>query len=810
MASPFSIFRKHQKVAMAVLTVMAMFAFVIFNPGTIDLFTGRGATDPVVVRTSKFGNLYRHDLGLLVQNRQRLRTFLESLAAEVRKNGGTGQAIGYANLMGAPTETSVVDKWLFAREAEQIGMVISDQDIQQFLKMATENKISMKDLASLLQGSGGRGGGLSEIQLFGYLRDELLALRLRDIFQVHPNFSNLNLFTLATPPGQRWDYYCRLNRHATVELAAVPAANFVSQVPDPSDEELNAFFEKHKATYPTPESPEPGFHQPHRIALEYLKADYDRFEKTVTDAEVIEEYQKHKRVYDEYEESQKEKPEAKKPSGGVEKPAAPAEKKPIAEGKPAEKSGDKKPEPEKKPEATAKPATPSEKKPPKKEEPDATEKPAAPAPGPAPAAEEKAEPEKEPHPDNSSALQEVSPFRLTALTEDIKDDKTAEKKPEEPRPDADKKAEPEEKKPDADKKAEPEEKKPDADKKAEPEEKKPDADKKAKPEEKKPDADKKAKPEEKKPDADKKAEPEKKPATLNQYHVKWTRYDAERIRNKTAKRPPPPDFAALAKQHALAFQQTGLLSAIELRRRDIDSSYANSTRFEEYAYQSLSKYRPEKSIDPAQNLYLFWKTDETKDLIPKFDDPGVREEVLNAWKLVRARKLAREAAKSLCEQVARTKKPLRQALAGDAKVVTAEPFTWLTRGVFESGYGEPRISEVKGIDQPGAEFMQTVFSLQPGAVGTAMNQPETIAYVIQLVKTTPAEKVLLAEFESDSFQRYASVALDDQRAMTRAWEKELRESAGLKWEIQPDQRDEEQRGNRPAPSPAPIPDDEDE
>ena len=60
MASPFSIFRKNQKVMMALLGVLAMFAFVFLPDHHADTW-GRGrSSNPVVVKTSKYGDLQEY------------------------------------------------------------------------------------------------------------------------------------------------------------------------------------------------------------------------------------------------------------------------------------------------------------------------------------------------------------------------------------------------------------------------------------------------------------------------------------------------------------------------------------------------------------------------------------------------------------------------------------------------------------------------------------------------------------------------------------------------------------------------------
>jgi hypothetical protein len=62
MASPFRIFRKHQKQMLAILTVLAMFAFVFMGQKGCDYGMSRGPANPVVVTTSQFGSLRQSDL----------------------------------------------------------------------------------------------------------------------------------------------------------------------------------------------------------------------------------------------------------------------------------------------------------------------------------------------------------------------------------------------------------------------------------------------------------------------------------------------------------------------------------------------------------------------------------------------------------------------------------------------------------------------------------------------------------------------------------------------------------------------------
>jgi len=58
---------------------------------------------------------------------------------------------------------------------------------------------------------------------------------------------------------------------------------------------------------------------------------------------------------------------------------------------------------------------------------------------------------------------------------------------------------------------------------------------------------------------------------------------------------------------------------------------------------------------------------------------------------------------------------------------------------------------------------------------------------VRLQEMAPSRTVIWKEFESDDFSNYASVAIEDQRQILRAWIEDLKTSAGLKWERKADQ-----------------------
>lgn len=211
MASPFRIFRKYKKMGFAILTVMAMIAFV-FMTG-FNMPTSREINDPVVVETSKFGNLRQNQIGGLMSQRQQLLSFLTALGSEARLAGATeGKLEEIRNIIGPALEQFVVEKWLLARQAEAMGIVVNDAAINEFLRDITSDRVPPDKIIAVLHQPR---SAMSEPQLFAILREELLALRLRTLFYQLPN---QNWYAGTIPPAQRWDYFKRLNRFASVEL----------------------------------------------------------------------------------------------------------------------------------------------------------------------------------------------------------------------------------------------------------------------------------------------------------------------------------------------------------------------------------------------------------------------------------------------------------------------------------------------------------------------------------------------------------------------------------------------------------------
>ena len=104
---------------------------------------------------------------------------------------------------------------------------------------------------------------------------------------------------------------------------------------------------------------------------------------------------------------------------------------------------------------------------------------------------------------------------------------------------------------------------------------------------------------------------------------------------------------------------------------------------------------------------------------------------------------------------------------GDAGV------SWMTVGPASqfSRNAPPKLSEVPGVIDAGAGLHASRFRpAQFGDVGVAVNQPQTIAYVVRITTGEPPQQVLRDMFLADKMNfGYMSIAREEDAALVRTW-----------------------------------------
>lgn len=820
MASPFHVFRKNQKAMIATLGLLAILAFVFLTP--IAMYYGRsgaggaGGENPVVVKTTKYGDLTARDISIMQQQKRKLLGFFLDLINVSSKDDYVTMMQRQNTIrqfLGDASEESVVNTWLLSQRAKELGMSVNDSVVADIIRSMAGDNVGpevIQDIRTRQE--------LPEDVLFGLLQEELMAENLKNSFLIS---------LLPMTPGQRWDYFQRLNRTVSAQVAPVEVARFVEEVPEPTEQELKKFFDEHKNNITYPGSPEPGFRVPQMADVEYLKADYSQFAdlNSVTDEEIEKYYQENRdtqfRKIDlpglpegmDFESSSllrglqdqlgtpAQTPAAETPA--TETPAAetPAAETPVTETPAAEAPAAITP-------AVEAPAaeTPAVEAPaaevPATEETPATE---------APAAET---------PDSSSVTRSV--FRLVSMQEENQGDQPASEPVAQPASEPVAQPAAEEPATDAPESAEVKE--------SAPGEQPADVEKTA-------DAEKAADTstpavnpsalgaglseldpitnepptisvtpykslEEVKDDIRQtlalRQARERMQKVLNQAKAKIRKHHELVAISESEEKAPVLDLKKLAEESNLTHGKTGLKSAVDLYDTEIGKSIVEGIYQPVAAMIVEGTHDNQQGIayDDDQNYYLFWRVEGTEEKTPELTDKGVREQVVQAWKQVQARALAVKEAERLVKEAKKSGQSLRNSIGKSegVQVKSTGPFSWVQYGNLAPSTGQRtlQMGQPASVEKPGEEFMEAIYSLQPDGVNVAMNYPKTIAYVIQLTDTTPSNDVLWSIFKSEHFENYAGIAGSDLRQVSDDWLEKLKEDAGLDW-VRPPLRPQSQQ-----------------
>ncbi|MBQ5790110.1 MAG: hypothetical protein IIW01_07450, partial [Thermoguttaceae bacterium] len=294
---------------------------------------------------------------------------------------------------------------------------------------------------------------------------------------------------------------------------------------------------------------------------------------------------------------------------------------------------------------------------------------------------------------------------------------------------------------------------------------------------------------------------EKLNAKLGELNDKFAAYYREYSAAKTEGR----EVDGIAKVDAKAFAEANGLAyyvsqdgAVET----FDEAYINEALpLNELAtiYQRAPlAYAPAK-VDFAEDAaYVYRATEVQTENTPEFEE--AKADVLAAWKLREAAKLAQAAADKFAES-AKAEGADFAALAAD-KLVETERFSFLelpTAAPNFASQSSPQLAEIreagvelgeafrdnKAIVAPGWDFNETAFGMNVGDVAVVANQPKNRVFVLKLTEKD-SEDSLRENFETleDDYNLQTVANFLNRIRASRFTEKfieNLREEAGFEW-----------------------------
>jgi hypothetical protein len=288
-------------------------------------------------------------------------------------------------------------------------------------------------------------------------------------------------------------------------------------------------------------------------------------------------------------------------------------------------------------------------------------------------------------------------------------------------------------------------------------------------------------------------------------------FDAE-VANGFLKGKIRPDLAAWALEYGLTFETIGPYDSVAIGEEPIASSTEVTSEVNQQApsfaqmmytltpsgepYQPV--FSPLSTRDFDGNQYTSWKIDDKQAYIPTLGE--AREDVINAWRTIEARKLALAAASKIVEQASEApEKPLAdlvpEARREDFLNESIEPFPWMEatfRGMPLSGMPQLAamgmrladgytIGNVSALNNVGEDFMESVFATAVNGTTAATNRDGTVVYVVRPTAFTPAMDILQEQFKQPANRETPVLQMlsgGDNTAILEGFFKSVDDSAG--------------------------------
>ncbi len=243
-------FRKYNKTMLVVFTIFLMVAFLV--PTTLkEVFqTSPGKR---VVGTA-FGDKIRisdiqqidHEIGVL--------DILNRAIYSSAQNPREARPFNWLAFMQfTPENQREIYYYLLVREARNAGIQVSDDQVDRAL---AERGIPAQLVNSILKNA--------QISLQGFRQ------AIANYLAVEGYFDMVASNVKVSEPELEHMFKLMYNR-MVADIVALPAANFIQQVPQPSDKDLAAYFNEHKKDFAYPD----------RVQVEFLKADMNAIKDSI-------------------------------------------------------------------------------------------------------------------------------------------------------------------------------------------------------------------------------------------------------------------------------------------------------------------------------------------------------------------------------------------------------------------------------------------------------------------------------------------------------------------------------------------------
>jgi hypothetical protein len=182
----------------------------------------------------------------------------------------------------------LLDFLIWRRQADRLNITLRDEDLRREINkeanpdggsdvLTGDQEKDNEKLKSYVQGVN-RGADPKDV--FAALRDEFRVRLAKEVLLgsaggargVSDRLVGEAVLAGGTP-GEFWDFFRDNRTELNVDFLKVPVSQFTSQVKDPTEREAADLYRKHKNDEPNPDSQTPGFKVPRRVKVEWVAAD---------------------------------------------------------------------------------------------------------------------------------------------------------------------------------------------------------------------------------------------------------------------------------------------------------------------------------------------------------------------------------------------------------------------------------------------------------------------------------------------------------------------------------------------------------
>ncbi|KLU01509.1 hypothetical protein RISK_006665 [Rhodopirellula islandica] len=796
-SSPFEIFRRNLKPMMVLLTLLALFAFVVLPALDTYLRRGGGSNSDPVAAVYDGVTLTQSRVARTTQQHRAIVGFLSDLGQETIRRGGVPQVPGFQydqesgqiqslGIDANPSEEATINTMRFYSEARKAGFELDDTSVRNWLSRYTDGLLSDNEIGSMLMQF--TKNQMGPIQLYEQLRMHLLS----DLYQRSAMVGLMNGRMPVTTPLAQWRNFLKTNQSANIDAYGVLVAEYLDQTDEsPSQSKIQEVYDAGKdlLAYPNDQSPEPKFRRPDSAEIEFVFADLNDFverEKAkLTEEAIRAEYERRLAGGDfqmpvEATEDATAELEAMEIENAAEEAAEETaetteEESPATETEEtvAEEMVEETTEAEAETEPTSEESSETSSEEPPAEEPASEETPAEETTSEETTSEETTSEETtseettseetgseestdEPANEDSSMLRSRDEaVQLVAF----QDDDDAPETPADAPPATETSDDEMELGDGLDLGDEPAETKPQSFEDV---------------------RDAIA------TDMVSETARQKLDQTITEMNALMRDYFSEMAVHEsnvavgvsTAEEAPTrPDLKAIAEEKGLGYGTTGLVNRVSVSEEPIGESYGLGQSLQQrgapyYAMMfgaamqdgssipAQPAFAPQRSVDLENaKSYVSWKTKDIEAYTPELDE--VREEVILAIRTEEARELAQAAARKLADSLTEGKQLADIVPEGkeDNLHTGLGPFSWLNM----VGMMQTSIGNVPELNSVGDEFMRSVFNTEVGQANVAPNAPLSVYYVVQPTQFQPEMEQLREQF-SQPQQRFMAQLIGDDGA----------------------------------------------